>query len=190
MLRLEVPDVMNYYVLSMGKITKSFEDVGKAIKEADKQMGVVISGDHKVVWERSGAFNQNNLGDLTLVKSRGDTVSNLAACAAMVISQASDDVVSAEELTAQNKTPYEMLEDYLAHPLNLKGCTLDQVIYFVSNNKPVIAMTYDNKGVVIAGYTLKELIIYDPDLGKRKVSRAEFKNFFKKKGNRFFSYMA
>ncbi len=190
MLRLEVPDVMNYYVLSMGKITKSFEDVGKAIKEADKQMGVVISGDHKVVWERSGAFNQNNLGDLTLVKSEGDTVSNLAACAAMVISQASDDVVSAEELTAQNKTPYEMLEDHLAHPLNLKGCTLDQVIYFVSNNKPVIAMTYDNKGVVIAGYTLKELIIYDPDLGKRKVSRAEFKNFFKKKGNRFFSYMA
>ena len=188
MLRLEAPEVMNYYVLSMGKITKSFEDVSKAIKEADKQMGVVISGDHKVVWERSGAFNQNNLGDLTLVKS-GSKVSNLAACAAMVLSQASDDVVSPESLTGENKSPYEMLEDYVSHPLNLKGCTLDQVIYFVSNNKPVIAMTYDDKGVVISGYTLKELSIYDPDIGKRKVSRSEFESFFKKKGNRFFSYL-
>ncbi len=188
MLRLEAPEVMNYYVLSMGKITKSFEDVSKAIKEADKQMGVVISGDHKVVWERSGAFNQNNLGDLTLIKS-GSKVSNLAACAAMVLSQASDDVVSPESLTGENKSPYEMLEDYVSHPLNLKGCTLDQVIYFVSNNKPVIAMTYDDKGVVISGYTLKELSIYDPDIGKRKVSRSEFESFFKKKGNRFFSYL-
>lgn len=188
MLRLENPDVMNYYVLAMGKITKSFEDVGKAIKEADRQMGVVISGDHKVVWERSGAFNQNNLGDLTLVKS-GRDVSNLAACASMVLSQASDEVVSPETLTAEKESPFEMLEEHMSHPLNLKGCTLDQVIYFVSNNKPVIAMTYDDKGVVIAGYTLKELIIYDPDLGKRKVSRKEFESFFKSKGNRFFSYL-
>ena len=188
MLRLEAPDVMNYYVLSMGKITKSFEDVAKAIKEADKQMGVVISGDHKVVWERSGAFNQNSLGDLTLVKS-GNRVSNLAACAAMVLSQASDDVVSPEALSAESKSPYEMLEEYVSHPLNLKSCTLEQVIYFVSNNKPVIAMTYDDKGVVIAGYTLKELTIYDPDIGKRKVSRHEFEEFFKKSGNRFFTYL-
>ncbi|HAK58227.1 MAG TPA: hypothetical protein DCP06_04540 [Lachnospiraceae bacterium] len=188
MVRLEPPKVMNYYVSANGRITKSYEDVRKAIKEADAQMGVVISGDHKVVWERSGAFNQNNIGDITLIKT-GNNVSNLAACASMILQVAADNNISPQVLTATKMTPYEMLEENIAHPLNLKGCTLDQVIYFVSNNKPVIAMTYDNKGVVIAGYTLKELVIYDPDVGKRTVSRTKFEEFFKNNGNRFMSYM-
>ncbi|MBQ4464214.1 MAG: hypothetical protein II915_07355 [Eubacterium sp.] len=186
--RLEPPDVMNYYVSSNGRIVKSFEEARAAIKEADKQMGVVISGDHKVVWERSGAFNQNNIGDITLVKS-SKNVSNIAACATMVLSLVSDQNISPEALTAEEDTAYDMLTEYIAHPLNLKGCTLDQVIYFVSNGKPVIAMTYDDKGVVISGYTLKELTVYDPDLGRRTVSRSEFETFFKKNGNRFLSYM-
>ena len=186
--RLEPPDVMNYYVYSNGRIVKSFEEARAAIKEADKQMGVVISGDHKVVWERSGAFNQNNIGDITLVKS-SKNVSNIAACATMVLSLVSDQNISPEALTAEEDTAYDMLTEYIAHPLNLKGCTLEHIIYFVSNGKPVIAMTYDDKGVVISGYTLKELTVYDPDLGRRTISRSEFETFFKKNGNRFLSYM-
>ena len=186
--RMEPPDVMNYYVSSNGRYTKSFEEARAAIKEADRQMGVVISGDHKVVWERSGAFNQNNIGDLTLVKS-SKNVSNIAACAAMVLSLVSDQSISAEALSAEEETAYDMLAGYISHPLNLKGCKLDQVIYFVSSGKPVIAMTYDQKGVVISGYTTTDLTIYDPDLGKRTVSRSKFEAFFKKNGNRFLSYM-
>ncbi|MBO4395175.1 MAG: hypothetical protein J5819_02370 [Eubacterium sp.] len=188
MVRLEAPSVMNYYVSALGRITKSYEDVKAAICEADKQMGVVISGDHKVVWERSGAFNQNNIGDLAVVRT-SPKVSNLAACAAMVLNQVSDDNISAELLTASGETVYDMLEDNISHALNLKGCTLDQVIYFVSNNKPVIAMTYDDKGVVISGYTTTELIIYDPDMGKRTVNRSKFEEFFRQNGNGFLSYM-
>ncbi|MBR6228110.1 MAG: hypothetical protein IKQ97_00050 [Eubacterium sp.] len=188
MVRLEPPQVMNYYVSASGRFTKSFEDVRKAIKEADKQMGVVISGDHKVVWERSGAFNQNNLGDMTIVRT-GKNVSNIAACVTMVLGQVSDQSISPGALTAEGKTPYDMLAEYIENPLNLRGCTLDQILYFVSNNKPVIAMTYDDKGVVIAGYTLHELVIYDPDMGKRTVSRSKFEDFFKKNGNRFLCYM-
>ena len=186
--RLESPKIKNYYVSALGRYTKSFENVRSAIKEADKQMGVVISSDHQVVWERSGAFNQNNLGDLSLVRS-SNKVSNLAACVAMVITQIGDSNVSAEELTNMDETVYDMLAAHVANPLNLKGATLDQVIYFVSNNKPVIAMTYDDKAVVISGYTTTELVIYDPDIGKRTVSRSKFAEFFKDAGNRFISYM-
>ena len=186
--RLEAPAIMKYYISALGKMTKSFENVREAISEADKQMGVVISGDHQVVWERSGAFNQNNLGDLTLVKSSG-SVSNLAACASMIISQNGDKDVTASALSASKATLYDMVADHISNPLNLKGCRLDQVIYFVSNNKPVIAMTGDRKAVVIAGYTLKDLTIYDPDKGKLKVSRKEYEDTFKKAGNRFISYM-
>ncbi|MBO6108180.1 MAG: hypothetical protein J6P16_02115, partial [Eubacterium sp.] len=186
--RLENPDVMNYYVSAYGRFTKSYEDVKQAISEADKQMGVVISGDHKVGGERSGAFNQNNLGDLSIIKAKG-SVTSLGACVAMVLSRISDVDVSAEELSSSGLTAFEMMEQYIPYPLNLGGCTLDQVIYFVSSNKPVIAMTVDGKGVVIGGYTLNDLTIFDPDMGVRNVSRTEFEKFFKRNGNRFLSYM-
>ncbi|MCR4605887.1 MAG: hypothetical protein K5639_07825 [Eubacterium sp.] len=186
--RLESSGIEKYYISALGRFTKAFENVKDAIHEADKQMGVVISGDHQVVWERSGAFNQNNLGDLTLVKS-SNSVSNLAACAAMVLNQASDQDISASELSKSKDNLYDMLAMHISKPLNLKECTLEQVIYFVSNNKPVIAMTSDSKAVVIGGYTMKNLTIYDPDHGKKKVNRRIYEEIFKSKGNRFLSYM-
>ena len=42
---------------------------------------------------------------------------------------------------------------------------------------------------MICGYTTTELVIYDPDIGKRTVSRSKFAEFFKDAGNRFISYM-
>ncbi len=49
--RLEQPKVAKYYVYAGGKITDSYENASKAIKEADEQMGVVVSSNHQVVWE-------------------------------------------------------------------------------------------------------------------------------------------
>ena len=45
-----------------------------------------------------------------------------------------------------------MLAQYMEEPVNLTGATLDQVLYFVSNNKYVIAVTGDSTAVVISGY--------------------------------------
>lgn len=186
--RLERPGITKYYVYAVGKITAAFESESKAIKEADKQMGVVVSSNHQVVWERSGSFLQNNIGGITATKA-GKRVSNLAACAHMILKQHHVEV-SAEELTEKDKPVYNMLAEYMPKPMNLKGCTLEQVLYFVSSNKAVIAMTGNNKAVVISGYTGSVLYLYDPADGKRKtVSRSQYETIFKNAGNRFVSYM-
>lgn len=186
--RLERPGITKYYVYAVGKITAAFESESKAIREADAQMGVVVSSNHQVVWERSGSFLQNNISGITVTKS-GKKVSNPAACAHMVLKQHHVDV-SAEELTKKDKPVYNMLAEYIAKPMNLKGCTLEQVLYFVSGNKSVIAMTGNNKAVVISGYTGSVLYLYDPESGTRKtVSRSQYETIFKDAGNRFVSYM-
>ncbi|MCH5252579.1 MAG: hypothetical protein J1F22_06365 [Lachnospiraceae bacterium] len=186
--RLEQPGIVRYYVYAVGKITESFEGVSKAIREADKQMGVVISSNHQVVWERSGSFNQNNIGGITMTKA-GEGVSNLAACAHMVLKQKHVNV-EAKDLSKKKSPVYDMLAAYMQRPVNLKGCTLEQVLYFVSGNKPVIAMTGDSKAVVIAGYTEQMLYLYDPATGRRPtVSRSQYEEIFKNAGNRFISYM-
>ena len=186
--RLEQPGIVRYYVYAVGKITASFESISKAIREADKQMGVVISSNHQVIWERSGSFLQNSIGGITMTKA-GEGVSNLAACAHMVLKQNHVDV-EAKELSGGEKSVYDMLASYMERPVNLKGCTLEQVLYFVSGNKPVIAMTGKNRAVVIAGYTERTLYLYDPATGKRQtVSRFQYEEIFKNADNCFISYM-
>lgn len=186
--RLEQPGIAKYYIYAVGKITGSYESAAKAIREADKQMGVVISSNHQVVWERSGSFLQNSIGGITITRS-GKGVSNLAACAHMVLKQNHVDV-SAEELTRENKPVYSLLAEYMPRPMNLKGCTLEQVLYFVSGDKSVIAMTGNNKAVVIGGYTGSVLYLYDPETGERRtVSRSQYEAVFENAGNRFVSYM-
>ena len=150
-------------------------------------MGVVISSDHQVVWERSGSFLQNSIGGLELTRS-GNGVSNLMACAYMVLSQNHAGVKLSE--LPENEPVYNMLTEYMKRPVNLKGCSLEQVLYFVSGNKSVIGMLSDKKAVVIAGYTTSELYLLDPDSpGQLTVRRADYEKKFERAGNRFISYM-
>lgn len=186
--RLERPSITKYYVYAVGRITGSYESARVAIQQADKQMGVVVSSNHQVVWERSGSFLQNNIGGIEMMQS-GNEVSNLAACAYMVLKQNHFEV-DAKALTKKKKPVYNMLAGYMSQPVNLKGCTLEQVLYFVSNNKAVIAMTSDNKAVVISGYSTTQLYLFNPDNKKEvKVNRSEYEKIFKAAGNRFVSYM-
>lgn len=186
--RLEQPAVPKYYVHAIGHITESTESVGKAIRDADRQMGVVVSSNHQVVWERSGSFIQNSIGGVELVRS-GNGVSNLAACADMLLKQ-NHYKVNLKEMSAKNESLYNMLADYMRTPVNLRGCSLEQILYFVSNNKPVIAMTSDSSAVVIGGYTNKELYLLDPEKGKETVSRKYYEKVFRAAGSRFISYMS
>lgn len=186
--RLEQPKITKYYVYAGGQIVASFESAARAIKEADNRMGVVVSSNHQVVWERSGAFLQNAIGGLDLTKAENG-VSNLSACVHMLL-KANHYDVAAKSLVGKDQMPYEVLARYLQRPMNLKGCTLEEVLYFVSGNKPVIAMTGDRTAVVIGGYTTTQLTLYNPASGKKEtVSRSAYEKIFKEAGNYFISYM-
>lgn len=186
--RLEQPRIAKYYVYAGGKITISYESAAQAIQQADKQMGVVVSSNHQVVWERSGAFLQNMIGGLEITSS-GKGISNLEACVHMLLKVNHYDV-DASTIGKNADTVYDMLAKYIQRPMNLKGCNLEEILYFVSGNKPVIAMTGDESAVVIGGYTETELTIYNPASGQKEtVSRSRYETIFEEAGNRFFSYM-
>lgn len=186
--RLEQPMIAKYYVYAGGKITESYESPSKAIQSADSKMGVVVSSNHQVVWERSGAFLQNTIGGLQAVR-QPNSKANVATCVHMVLKKNHYDV-GISEIQKQGDLPYDMLKRYLQRPMYLKGCNLEEVLYFVSGNKPVIAMLSNQKAVVIGGYTSRDLLIYDPEQGKAKrVNRSQYEKKFKAAGNHFVSYM-
>ena len=50
--------------------------------------------------------------------------------------------------------------------IDLTGCTLDNVLYEVSAQRPVIAKTGENSSVVIVGYDEYNTYLYDPATGQ------------------------
>ena len=74
--------------------------------------------------------------------------------------------------------------------VNLRGCTLDEVLYFVSGNKPVIAVTGGESMVLITGYTESTVSYYNPGSGVTVTkSLAPAQTMFEAAGNVFISYV-
>ncbi len=185
---LDPVEVPKYYVYALGRITGAYEDPAEAIRQADEQMGVVLSSSHMVVWERSGSFLMNSIAGLQM-KASSDKVSNLAACATMVL-KANHISVNAEKLSAKKKSLYQMLGQYMEEPVALHGVTLEQMLYFVSNNRYVIGMTSDSTAVVISGYDTKTVTIHNPATGEQQtISRSQAEELFKQGQNRYISYL-
>lgn len=174
-----------YYVYALGGITDVMEDPGEAIRKADKQMGVVMDNHHHIVWERGGRFLSKTLSSTTTVRTTAG-VSSVKACAYMLL----QDLTSASLNDIKGSNAMDMLGAYLTEPVNLTGCTVDEILYFVSNEHPVIAMKNASDAVIILAYDTSSVTWYDPSTGtKTKQSLNSAENYFKNAGYVFISYL-
>ena len=57
--------------------------------------------------------------------------------------------------------------------LDLAGCTPEQLMYIINQDKPVIAMVNASKALILVGYTENRIIYIDADSGERKTVRPE-----------------
>ena len=74
--------------------------------------------------------------------------------------------------------------------LNLTGCTLDSVLYFVNQGNPVIAKASETSNVVIVGYNTLNTILYYPSTGEQKYfGMQDSTEMFARWGNVFIGYM-
>ena len=179
-------DTLKYYIYAYGSITSSFDNAGDAIQIADEQMGVVMDNQSHIIWERGGKFNSKTLSNInkTTTTKAG---SSKKACVQMLL-QAAQVTVNSSQL--KGTSLMDMLKKHLETPVNLTGCTVDEVLYFVSNDKPVIAMKNNSQAVLITGYDLSYITIYDPSTGitsKMLLSSAE--SYFEAAGSIFVSYI-
>ncbi len=181
----EVRNSVKYYIYANGGISSSTDDIALSIQMADEQMGTVMDSDSHIIWERGGKFLSKELSGITYPN---DGSSSLKACTQMLL-QAAQITTTTSEL--KGKSPLSMLKRYIDLPVNLTGCTVDEILYFVSSSKPVIAMTGNNSGVLIMSYTTANVSWMDPaTMKKRTMSIHSAEEYFKKLGYKFISYVA
>lgn len=85
----------------------------------------------------------------------------------------------------------DILTQYMKkEPINLTGSTLEEVLYYVSEGRAVIAMKSNGQAVLITEYDEFNITMIDPELGRTwKEGYKDGSKMFEKAGNIFISFI-
>lgn len=179
-----------YYVYAQGKILLSTDNIADAVLTANEAMGVVIDKDQQYVWKRSRKTAQTAFRGLLVGEEDKSAGSIAQSINAMLEREGINISVSA--LMEQGETPKEILKNALrdAKVLDLTGCAIDEVLYYISNGAPVFVMLDADDAALLVGYDASHVTIYDPikDATYRK-SIADADETFANAGSIFLTYL-
>ena len=151
---------------------------------------MVLGNKQQYVWMRARKNYQSAFSDIAPSEFDSNANSIVKCISAMLVREGNG--ISVSDLITQGYTPKQVLENTLkdATILDLTGCTSDEIIYYVSCQKPVFAMTSSNSAVLVTGYSAQNISYYDPDSRSTKViSTDDAKALFANAGNIFFTYI-
>lgn len=136
----EKDDYPLYYVYTQGLLQEVCTDPEKAVTDADAGTGIVLNQDSQYIYERGNKQTKTNLNneDIPSVFLSGE--------------------MNADQLQSGAGGDTTVL--------NLTGCTLDQVLYLVSQGNAVVTRLADGKTAVIVGYDRYNTLLYNFDTGE------------------------
>ena len=179
-----------FYVYVKGDVLLATDSISDAIRKANDQLGVVVDENQNYVWMRARKQTQNAFSALST--NEGDADADSIACAISIMLQRNDVDVTVHTLLENGQTPKGILEQYLKEKtvLDLSGCTVEEVIFYVSNGSPVFALADQNRAVLIVGYTSNNVFLYNPKTRTTEsVTMENASEMFENAGNVFFSYL-
>ena len=179
-----------YYVYVKGDVVYTTDQVADAITKANEKMGVVVGEDQEYIWKRSRDAIKPALSDIA-VGAEDASSGSIAQCINAMLEKEGINI-SVSALIAGGETPKNILSNTMkdARILDLTGCSVEEVLYYVSCGNPVFAMTGSNEAVLVVGYDANNVIIFDSSSGNNfKQSITEADEVFKGAGNVFFTYL-
>ena len=183
-------DSRKYYVYVKGDVVYTTDQVADAITKANENMGVVVGKDQKYIWKRSRDAIRPALSDIA-VGAEDASSNSIAQCINAMLEKEGINI-SVSALIAGGETPKNILSNTMkdARILDLTGCSVEEVLYYVSCGNPVFAMTGSDEAVLVVGYDANNVIIFDPSTGSNfKQSLTDADEVFKEAGNVFFTYL-
>lgn len=179
-----------YMTYSFGRVVIRSLDVVDAIyrADADENVGAVLDGQGKVVWERGVKANRTVISGISPSAEYG--LNGLQAALKKVFLYEGFEV-DTSGIAFDTKSVTDWLEQYLkVSALELKGASLDEVLYYVYKKYPVISVLDDERVLLITGYDQTTVELMDPVAGTtQKMEKEQAEELFTDSGNVFFSYV-
>lgn len=167
-----------------------YREAAGAVKAAEDGNGVVINKSGDYVWMRGNRAVKNQIMSIKAESSTEET-SSLAVCLNVMLKKEGI-TRNTEYWLAQGEDIYSLLEENLgtAQILDLKGCSLDSVLYYVNRDIPVLACLNSGDAVLITGFNQYNVVIMDPSKGTlSKMGMNDAADWFAENGNAFITYM-
>lgn len=182
--------ILCYYPYITGGIEGAYENAADAIEVARDGIGVVLSNNHQLIWERGVKQTSHTINEFADSSYTATSDSTVEKCLQLVLAYQGV-TVNMQQLSLQNSSAYDVLKKFSKNtPVRLTGVTLDDVLYYVSEGRPVIAMTDLNDAVIIYGYDTFNIMVVNPSTGKTaKMGIQDSTQMFENAGNVFLSYL-
>lgn len=179
-----------FFVYVKGDVVLATDGIAEAIQCANEKLGVVIDSRQQYIWMRARKNAQNPFKDLKV--NDLDKEENTVVQAISAILHYKGVGLSVKERLAGGETPKSIMEKTIKDGmvLDVSGCTVDEIIFYVSDGSPVFAMTGEDSAVLVTGYTSSVIYYFEPQSGATKtMSYIQADELFKNAGNVFFTYL-
>lgn len=181
---------LKYYVYSAYGVEKIFTSPSKAVKLAGEISGVVVNQEGNLVWCKGNRQVRNQIMAITAHKVTEEE-SSLAVCLDTILSHQGI-LSNSEYLLEQGQSVMQILQDNLedVQLLDLAGCELDAVLYYVNRDIPVLALLNNGEAVLITGFNEFNIVVMNPADGTMaKKGMNDSAEWFAENGNNFVTYI-
>lgn len=183
-------DQERFYVYEKGDVVLATDHIADAILCANENLGVVVDNNQQYVWMRARKNMQSAFSGLKVASADKGASSVVRAVSAML--DYCGKGLGVKQLVDNGATPKSVLEDTLTDSvvLDVSGCTVNEILFYVSQGSPVFAMTGSKSAVLVTGYSQTNIYYYDPaDSSTKSMSIEAADALFTKAGNLFFTYL-
>ena len=179
-----------FYVYGKDGIESICANPGRAVDIAYRKAGVVVDDDGDYIWRRETRSIRNQIMAITEDEVT-ETKSSLAVCLDTILKYEGISRNTQRRLN-QGDTVFDILESDLQDCtiLDLSGCSLDAVLYYVNKDLPVLATLSDGNAVLIVGFNELNIVVMDPVEGTlEKRGMNDSTEWLSQNGNQFLSYI-
>ena len=179
-----------YYVYGKYGIDGIFMDEGRAVNLAYDISGTVINETGSCVWLKG---NRNQKNQIMAISGEQETEEKNSLTICLDTMMAYEGVIrNSEYMLNRGDSVMSILEENLeeAQVLDLTGCSLDAVLYYVNQDIPVLVMMQDGTAVLLIGFNEMNTVVMNPETGTvYKVGMNDSKEWFEQNGNCFITYI-
>ncbi len=183
-------DATKYFVYGAYGVSGSFSSPAKAVNLANSTAGVVVNQEGSLVWRKGNRVPRNQIMAITET-SVTEEKNSLAVCLDTMLKYEGI-IRNSDYLLAQGQTVLEILQENLegAQILDLAGCDLDSVLYYVDRDIPVLALLNNGEAVLITGFNEYNIVVLNPEKGTlAKQGMNDSAEWLRENGNNFVTYI-
>ena len=182
--------ISRYYVYGKYGIDGTFTHEADAINLAYAINGTVVDENGDYIWKKTSRSTRNQIMAIT-GKTVDENGSQLATCLDTIL-EFEGIVKNVQPMLDRGRSVEQILEENLegARVLELRGVSLDAVLYYTNKDIPVLVNLEDGKAVLLIGFNELNVVVMNPETGTvYKVGMNDATNMFWQNGNAFVTYI-